>query len=93
MNRSRSAPRTPAEQASPVNVQNIHDAQLKAAFSRAISGVSTINALAPSRVAEVLALADADRAEDAIERLGVWLEQFRAVRATGALRVMGGTRG
>lgn len=92
MNRSRNAPRTRAEDASPINRQNGQDARLKAAFSRALASASEINVLAPSRVLEVLSVADANRAEATIERLGVWLEQFREARAAASPRLIGGGR-
>ena len=92
MSRSRTAPRTPAEKASPVNTQNIHDARLRSAFSRALASISEISVLSPSRVLEVLSVADANRAEDAIERLGIWLDSFREARAAASPRLIGGGR-
>lgn len=93
MHRSRADPRPPAEQSGPVNRQNILDAQLRAAFSRAIKCVSEINALAPARVFEVLRVGDIERTEATLERLAVWLERFREARAEMRPRTVGGTRG
>lgn len=93
MARSRTAPRTAAERASPINAQNIQDARLRSAFSRALAGASEISALSASRVLEVLAVADADRADAALARLAVWLERFREARAASGPRMIGGLHG
>lgn len=93
MQRGREQPRPEAERSSPVNRQNLLDAQLRAAFSRAIKCVSEINALAPARVIEVLRVGDMERTEATLDRLTLWLKRFREARADMRPRTVGGTHG
>jgi hypothetical protein len=94
MRRGRAAPRPSSERASPVNTQNVLDAQLRKAFAAWLVGVANICAVDPSRVVEVLALPAAEYAEASLVRLGDWAERFKEARSeAGRPRVVGRDHG
>lgn len=90
MRRGRAEPRTAVEGSSPVNAQNIRDAQLRKSVADWLVGVANICAVDPARVVEVLALPAAEHAEASLGRLCLWAERFKDARAdAGRPRVLG----
>lgn len=93
MARGRGDPRPAGGRSGPVNQQRIRDARLQAAFSRALAAASEILVLSPERVLEVLSVADAERTDQKLAQLGIWLDRFREARAAVGPRVIGGGHG
>lgn len=94
MRRGRAEPLPRDGRPSPVNTQNLLDAQLRKSFAAWLVGVANICAVDPSRVLEVLALPAAEHADASLARLCLWAERFKSARVdAGRPRVVGRAHG